>query len=184
MTLTAFIRDVDDLIALEKFDDSHAYTVVHEVRERYKLITEQLPPSSDSEYLQSKKRLQEKSEPRANRRLAQLSGSVTKLDMEGVIRRLIEDDDWTIAVLRAVRDVGAQYWVSGGFVRNRVWDYVHGFTRTPLDDVDVIYFDPGASGTEDAAVEAKLRKLIPEVPWSVKNRLRCIDALAIRPTNR
>lgn len=34
------------------------------------------------------------------------------------------------------------WWVCAGFVRSKIWDTVHGFnTRTPLSEVDVIYYD-------------------------------------------
>jgi hypothetical protein len=34
-------------------------------------------------------------------------------------------------------------YIAAGYIRNRVWDHLHGFTeRTPLNDVDVVYFNP------------------------------------------
>mgnify|MGYP001461346440 CR=1 FL=1 len=33
--------------------------------------------------------------------------------------------------------------IAAGYVRNYIWDYLHGYTeRTPLHDVDVLYYDP------------------------------------------
>jgi hypothetical protein len=80
-----------------------------------------------------------------------------------------------MGVLRTLRDVlGASYFVSGGFVRNKVWDIQHGFTRaTPLDDVDIIYYDSAdSSRSHDRALEATLSAKRSDVPWSVKNQAR------------
>jgi len=65
-------------------------------------------------------------------------------------------------------------WVAAGFVRNAVWDHLHGYADpTPVADVDVIYFDPrDTSADKDAHFEARLRASAPDVPWSVKNQAR------------
>ncbi len=45
--------------------------------------------------------------------------------------------------------------------------------RTPLQDIDVIYFDPSNTDeSEEKVLEDKLRKVLPDVPWSVKNEAR------------
>lgn len=63
-------------------------------------------------------------------------------------------------------------WVGAGFVRNAVWDALHGHEApTPLPDVDVVYFDPAETSHEaDERHEAGLRAAAPDVPWSVKNQ--------------
>ena len=66
-------------------------------------------------------------------------------------------------------------WIGAGFVRNALWDALHGlpFGANPPGDVDVVWFDPArASPAEDAAVEARLRAARPDVPWSVRNQAR------------
>lgn len=65
-------------------------------------------------------------------------------------------------------------WIAAGFVRNRVWDMLHGYGRpTPLDDVDVPFFDPACP---DEAIEKRhegaLAQRCPGVRWSVKNQAR------------
>ncbi|UTR10900.1 nucleotidyltransferase family protein [Evansella sp. LMS18] len=88
---------------------------------------------------------------------------------------LIKQDSWMMRVLRAAQKLDLpDWWISAGFVRSKIWDVQHGYqTRTPLPDIDVIYFD------EDCTVEAKekeyesrLRNLLPDTPWSVKNQAR------------
>ena len=65
-------------------------------------------------------------------------------------------------------------WIGAGFVRNAVWDYLHGRSPThPSGDVDVIWFDARrAASPEDEKLEAALRALDPGIAWSVKNQAR------------
>jgi hypothetical protein len=84
-------------------------------------------------------------------------------------------DPWRRAVLDAVRALGLPDGAVGaGFVRNAVWDRLHGFTEaTALDDVDVLYFDPAElSKDAERAFEARLAAAMPGVPWSVRNQAR------------
>lgn len=65
-------------------------------------------------------------------------------------------------------------WIAAGFVRNAVWDCLHG--RSPSlssGDVDVIWFDPAQSEKDiDLQLEARLRHLDGAIAWSVKNQSR------------
>ncbi|EGH29575.1 hypothetical protein PSYJA_11575 [Pseudomonas syringae pv. japonica str. M301072] len=65
-------------------------------------------------------------------------------------------------------------WIGAGFVRNAVWDYLHGRVSSPVStDVDVIWFNAErCTPEEDAALEAVLSGLEPTVKWSVKNQAR------------
>lgn len=62
-------------------------------------------------------------------------------------------------------------WVCAGFVRSKVWDVLHAYTsRTPLPDIDVIYYDPvDVDETIEKALDEKLQELRPGLPWSTKN---------------
>ncbi|UJL48349.1 nucleotidyltransferase family protein [Virgibacillus sp. NKC19-16] len=66
------------------------------------------------------------------------------------------------------------WWICAGFVRSKIWDTLHNFSeRTPLPDIDVIYFEPENSNEfEEKKLEEMLRILIPDTPWSVKNEAR------------
>jgi hypothetical protein len=62
-------------------------------------------------------------------------------------------------------------WVAAGFVRNMVWDHLHNAATTPLNDVDVIFFD--CTDTDDLiAINAqeRLHRLDPRINWEVKNQ--------------
>ena len=65
-------------------------------------------------------------------------------------------------------------WIGAGFVRNAVWDHLHGRTPSaPAGDVDVVWFDRmRADPRVDRDLEAKLRTAEPSVQWSVKNQAR------------
>ena len=64
-------------------------------------------------------------------------------------------------------------WIAAGLVRNAVWDERHGFPSSFPDDIDVIYFDPSdPAGDREAEVEARLRLLAPDLPWSARNQAR------------
>jgi len=66
-------------------------------------------------------------------------------------------------------------WIGAGFIRNSVWDVLHGHpvNVTRLADVDVLFFDADDTSKErEAEIERRLRALAPGIPWSVKNQAR------------
>ncbi|MEM7563527.1 MAG: nucleotidyltransferase family protein [Pseudomonadota bacterium] len=98
----------------------------------------------------------------------------TDQDKEERIVCWIEADDLRMAALRAAASLGLNDWcIAAGFVRNLVWDQLHGISAyTPLNDIDLIYFDPADTNeTRDKALESELEQLI-SMPWSVKNQAR------------
>ncbi|WP_339324573.1 nucleotidyltransferase family protein [Paenibacillus sp. FSL W8-0194] len=89
--------------------------------------------------------------------------------------RLVQQDDWMMDILHAAKTLHLpDWWVCAGFVRSKIWDVLHGFAeRTPLPDVDVVYFDPGhLDEAAEKELERKLYAIRPNVPWSVKNEAR------------
>ncbi|WP_371811541.1 nucleotidyltransferase family protein [Sporosarcina sp. Te-1] len=87
----------------------------------------------------------------------------------------IEEDEWMMSILRTVRTIDLpDWWICAGFVRSKIWDVLHGFEkRTPLADIDVIYFDsPNVDESFEKEWEHKLRLDHPNEPWSVKNQAR------------
>lgn len=65
-------------------------------------------------------------------------------------------------------------WIAAGFVRNAVWDALHGRSpQPPQSDVDVIWYDPGDLDPErDRSIERELLATAPLIAWSVKNQAR------------
>ena len=91
------------------------------------------------------------------------------------IIQLIKEDEWMIDILKAVKSLNLpDWWVCAGFVRSKIWDTLHGFKeRTPIPDIDVIYFDDtNMDELEEKKFEMRLRNILPNVPWSVKNEAR------------
>lgn len=91
------------------------------------------------------------------------------------VQAVISDDPIRWRLLEIVRSLKLpDCWIGAGFVRNAVWDYLHGRDSSPVStDVDVIWFDAGrCTPEEDEALEAVLKGLDPAVTWSVKNQAR------------
>ena len=88
---------------------------------------------------------------------------------------LIAADPWRMACLEAVDGLDLpDCWIGSGFLRAPLWDRLHEFAEpTPLNDIDVIYFDPGTldPGADDT-LEARLAEAMPGAPWSVRNQER------------
>jgi len=79
-----------------------------------------------------------------------------------------------LELLRALREYGPPgAWIGAGFVRNAVWDHLHGLAPGALADVDVLYFDARCLQAEaDEAFERRLARACPQAPWSVRNQAR------------
>lgn len=88
---------------------------------------------------------------------------------------LICGDPWRLSVLRAVRALQLpDAAVGAGFVRNAVWDRLHGYDEpTAPSDVDVLYFDSADTSLErECALERQLAAMLAGIPWSVRNQAR------------
>lgn len=87
---------------------------------------------------------------------------------------IIEQDEWMLTTLTTVQQLNLyDCWIGAGFVRNKVWDYLHDQERTPLNDIDVIYFNPdNISKDAEVALEQQLKAIDPSLNWSVKNQAR------------
>lgn len=92
---------------------------------------------------------------------------------EQELRNLIYENGWFMEVLRAVRDCYLPDWfVGAGVIRSLVWDHFHGYSsRTPLKDVDVVYFDSkNLSQERDKYLLGLLKGKLRDVPWEVTNQ--------------
>jgi uncharacterized protein len=101
-------------------------------------------------------------------------------DLVGLIRR----DPWMMAILWTAKSINLpDWWVCAGFVRSKIWDVQHGYIkRTPIPDIDVIYFDKiNIDEAMEKELEDQLRNAMPDVPWSVKNEARMHLANNIPP---
>ncbi len=86
---------------------------------------------------------------------------------------LIAKDEWMMGVLRTARSLHLPDWMIGaGFVRNKVWDYLHGYVNktNTASDIDLIYFDKEnvLEDTDKSLSEELKRKTGME--WEVVNQ--------------
>lgn len=103
---------------------------------------------------------------------------------ENDLLSLVEEDEWMMEILHAAKSLNLpDWWICAGFVRSKIWDVLHGFQeRTPLPDIDVIYFDQRNIGElAEKRYEIQLNDLLPNIPWSVKNEARMHFANNIPP---
>lgn len=103
---------------------------------------------------------------------------------EADIKRMIEEDDWMMNILYIVKSLQLpDWWICAGFVRSKIWDILHEYQeRTPLPDIDVIYYDPtDISERKEKELERQLKIYDPTVPWSVKNQARMHHVNCVPP---
>jgi hypothetical protein len=100
---------------------------------------------------------------------------MNQLQTQQDILQIIKDDTWMMDVLQLVKKHHLpDWWIGAGFVRSKVWDYLHERSqRTPLPDIDVIYFDARDLSEEtEKNVQELLTKERPDIVWQVKNQAR------------
>jgi hypothetical protein len=127
---------------------------------------------------------------------------MTKTMSESDILSLISADPWMMHIIDLAAKTAAEHnlpdWMIGaGFVRNKVWDHIHGYDsaagddfssipvhlrpsrrcydsdHVPTSDIDLIYFDPArADASAEAADEALSREMTEKtgIPWEIVNQ--------------
>ncbi|WP_136253959.1 nucleotidyltransferase family protein [Onishia niordana] len=96
------------------------------------------------------------------------------MDAESQIKEWVKNDLERMEALTVAAALDLPEWcLAAGFVRNLVWDKMHGFSSaTPLNDIDLIYFDSCDSRESvDREMEQRLTSA-SGLPWSVKNQAR------------
>lgn len=173
VTLTHLVNEVDDLFAQVEHGISVSQGDLNTVRNRYDTLLQVLPPNSDREYLRAKKDYQDKEQKKASLRL-EARELFDAAAQRRALQALLRQSPTLSRVLEVLRKVDERLYLGGGLVRNAVWDHLHGYSSaTPIDDVDVVYFDSlGSTKEHDRAIEQKLRNAIPNLKWSVKNQAR------------
>ncbi len=102
-----------------------------------------------------------------------------KIENDSDIKRMILADEWMMGVIRCAARLDLPDWMIGaGFVRNKVWDELHGYkerTQSSSIDIDLIYFDTrNKEEASEKIYERELRAVMDE-NWSVKNHARISD---------
>lgn len=91
------------------------------------------------------------------------------------VYEFVVDDPFRRSVIEAARSMGLPDGAIGaGFVRQPVWDYLHGFQPTDrFVDIDVLFFDRADLTPEtELRIEQELGRRMPGVPWEVTNQAR------------
>lgn len=97
------------------------------------------------------------------------------MQYQEALQRLLLADPIRMKALYAARALTLRDgWIGAGFVRDAVWNSLHGYGQRPVSgDVDVVWFDAErAKPAHDSNLEEKLRQQAPEFNWSVKNQAR------------
>lgn len=94
-------------------------------------------------------------------------------ELEARLAVLIRCSPVLMRALHAARAVDPPDWLIGaGVIRDRVWDHLHGFTRSaPAKDLDLAFFDPVSLGGErERSVQSALTAQAPDLAWDVTNQ--------------
>ncbi len=103
---------------------------------------------------------------------------------EREIIALIQEDKWMMELLKSAKSLKLpDWWICAGFVRSKIWDVLHGFDeRTTIPDIDVIYYDrTNSEKSMEKEYEEALKRLLPTIPWSVKNQARMHSVNNVSP---
>ena len=92
--------------------------------------------------------------------------------MEDLVQLLLADHERMKAMECARSLALPDCYIAAGFVRNLVWDHLHHKPQpTPLNDLDIVYFDPNEIDDKAALIyEAQLTAMMPEFNWQVRNQ--------------
>lgn len=95
------------------------------------------------------------------------------MNFELALNNLLKTDPYLFSILKTVETLDLNdCWIAAGIIRNKVWDKLHTI-HSETNDIDVIYFDEADTSIQaEKRLEAKLNKLMPNQPWSVKNQAR------------
>ena len=79
--------------------------------------------------------------------------------LEKQLIKIIKKQEWLMELLREVRKLKLPDWyIAAGTIRNTVWDYLHNKERTPLNDIDIVFFDDSDQEREENAKKILAKK--------------------------
>ncbi len=93
---------------------------------------------------------------------------------EARLKELIVNNTDAMRYLRALSKARLpDAWIAGGYVRSLVWDHLHGYAQpTPVNDIDVIYFDPQSGQEKEREITVFLESNCPTKLWEARNQAR------------
>ena len=151
---------------------------INVVAEKYEQLIHTLPSNSDRDFIKAKKDLHKK-EIEKEKLSKPISypldcESLSERELKMILIKTIKSDEYTKHIIDFVCSQSKNFYVGGGIIRNLIWDKQHKYKiQTPLDDIDIIYFDKSdISKQKDEEWEKKISSLLPNIDWSVKNQAR------------
>lgn len=143
------------------------------IRQKYESIIQIIPANTDKEFIKAKRDFVEKERKRNSLALT-AQDIFIESENEKTLIALIRRSSEVMNILKILLEVNPDLHLGGGLVRNTVWDFLHGYPRpTPVDDVDVVYFNKLSNSKEhDTELENILKSKAPNLRWSVKNQAR------------
>lgn len=102
-------------------------------------------------------------------------------DYSQELKKIISQEKWLMDILFSVRELDLPDWyLAAGVIRNTVWDVLHGYsTRTPLNDIDLVYFDL-KKRVDEKKIEEKLKKIYPQYMFEVVNQAFTYESYAYK----
>ncbi|WP_299550776.1 nucleotidyltransferase family protein [Seonamhaeicola sp.] len=74
-------------------------------------------------------------------------------------------------VLKAISTLNLNdCWVGAGFIRNLIWDELHSFQRSGLNDIDIVYFDRNKNPFIESKIKEDLETRFPKNTFEIKNQ--------------
>lgn len=166
--LSGLINEIDDQI-----NSMRPIYSIESMSSKYQIIIQVIPANTDKEYVKAKESLAKKEHViKAVERHNLLT--LSRHEQEDYIIKLIQRNSLVVNILETLCKQDEVLYLGGGIIRNMVWDNLHNHSEmTPIEDVDVIYFNEKHSTKEyDLAIEGNLRHSLPNMKWSVKNQAR------------
>src|SRR3989338_2984476 len=90
------------------------------------------------------------------------------------ILNLVNADKWMMDILHIAEKLNLPDWAIGaGFIRNKVWDCLHGISRDRVDTayIDLIYFDPNGNDESDDKKLSEQLKKETGLNWEIVNQI-------------
>ena len=88
---------------------------------------------------------------------------------------IVKNSNRITSIIQTIKLINTEnLMLTGGSLRNVVWNYLHYYTEEyELEDCDIIFYNPtNLSKAYENSIKSKLEYLNPDIKWSVKNQAR------------
>ncbi len=100
------------------------------------------------------------------------------------ILNLISRDRWMMDVLHTAEQLKLPEWlIGGGFVRNKVWNYLHGYNKPDIntEDIDLVYYNQNGNDENADKKLSEALKTKTGLNWEVVNEAYAHQWYTIKP---